>query len=48
MESWMPVFRGRDRGRSRILQSIVLVALFLQLRRTAARVEETITDLNAR
>jgi len=31
-----------------VLQAIVLVALFLQLRRTAARVEETITDLNER
>jgi len=31
-----------------VLQAIVLIALFLQLRRTAARVEETLADLNAR
>ena len=30
------------------LQAIVLIALFLQLRRTAARVEQTVADLNAR
>jgi len=31
-----------------VLQAIMLIALFLQLRRTAARVEETISDLNTR
>ncbi len=47
MESWMPYFVVVTAA-AVVLQSIVLVALFLQLRRTAARVEETITDLNAR
>ena len=31
-----------------VLQAIILVALFLQLRRTAARVEQTVADLNTR
>src|SRR3981189_3073175 len=47
MESWIPYFVVVTAA-AVVLQSIVLVALFLQLRRTAARVEETITDLNAR
>jgi hypothetical protein len=47
MESWMPYFVVVT-AVAVVLQAIVLVALFLQLRRTAARVEETITDLNAR
>jgi hypothetical protein len=47
MESWMPYFVVVT-AVAVVLQAIVLVALFLQLRRTAARVEETITDLNER
>lgn len=47
MESWIPYFVVVT-AVAIVLQAIVLVALFLQLRRTAARVEETITDLNAR
>ena len=47
MESWMPYFVVVT-AVAVVLQAIVLVALFLQLRRTAARVEETIADLNAR
>jgi len=47
MESWMPYFVVVT-AVAVVLQAIVLVALFLQLRRTAARVEETITDLNQR
>src|SRR3981081_4431597 len=47
MESWMPYFVVVTAA-AVVLQSIVLVALFLQLRRTAARVEETIADLNTR
>ncbi len=47
MESWLPYFVVVT-AIAVVLQAIVLVALFLQLRRTAARVEETIADLNAR
>jgi len=47
MQSWMPFFVIVT-ATAVVLQAIVLIALFLQLRRTAARVEETIADLNAR
>jgi hypothetical protein len=47
MESWIPFFVVVT-ALAVVLQAIVLVALFLQLRRTAARVEETVADLNAR
>lgn len=47
MQSWMQFFVIVT-GIAVVLQAIVLIALFLQLRRTAARVEETLTDLNAR
>jgi hypothetical protein len=47
MESWIPYFVVVT-AVAVVLQAIVLVALFLQLRRTAARVEETIKDLNER
>jgi hypothetical protein len=47
MESWLPYFVVVT-AIAVVLQAIVLVALFLQLRRTAARVEETIADFNAR
>jgi hypothetical protein len=47
MESWMPFFVVVT-ALAVVLQAVVLIALFLQLRRTAARVEETIKDLNTR
>ncbi len=47
MQSWMQFFVIVT-GIAVMLQTIVLIALFLQLRRTAARVEETLSDLNAR
>jgi hypothetical protein len=47
MESWIPFFVAVT-ALAIVLQAVILVALFLQLRRTAARVEETIADLNAR
>ncbi|MCU1342290.1 MAG: hypothetical protein JWN92_1713 [Candidatus Acidoferrum typicum] len=47
MESWMPFFVIVT-SVAIVLQAIILVALFIQLRRTAARVEETISDLNTR
>jgi hypothetical protein len=47
MESWMPFFVIVT-AVAIVLQAIMLIALFLQLRRTAARVEETISDLNTR
>jgi hypothetical protein len=47
MESWLPFFVVVT-AVAVVLQAIVLIALFLQLRRTAARVEETIADLNTR
>jgi hypothetical protein len=47
MASWIPLFVIVT-AVAIVLQAIILVALFLQLRRTAARVEETISDLNTR
>jgi hypothetical protein len=47
MESWMPFFVVVA-ALALVLQSILLIALFIQLRRTAARIEQTVTDLNAR
>jgi hypothetical protein len=47
MESWMPYFVIVT-ALAVVLQAIVLIALFLQLRRTAARVEQTIAELNTR
>jgi hypothetical protein len=47
MESWLPYFVVVTAA-AVVLQAIVLIALFVQLRRTATRVEETITELNAR
>lgn len=47
MESWMPFFVVVT-ALAVVLQAVLLVVLFLQLRRTAARVEETVADLNAR
>ena len=47
MESWMPFFVVVT-ALAVVVQAIVLVVLFLQLRRTAARIEQTIADLNMR
>src|ERR1019366_3354604 len=47
MESWMPFFVVVT-ALAVVLQAIILVVLFLQLRRTAARIEQTIADLNVR
>ena len=45
MESWMPFFVVVT-ALAVVLQAIILIALFVQLRRTAAQVEQTVTDLN--
>jgi hypothetical protein len=47
MQSWMPYFVIVI-GIAVAVQAVVLIALFLQLRRTAARIETTIADLNTR
>ena len=47
MQSWMPYFVIVI-GVAVVVQAVVLIALFLQLRRTAARIEEVVTDLNTR
>ncbi len=47
MQSWMPLFIVAT-AVAVVLQAIVLIALFLQLRRTAARVEQTVADLNTK
>jgi hypothetical protein len=45
MESWMPFFVVVT-ALAVVLQAIVLIVLFIQMRRTAARVEQTVADLN--
>jgi hypothetical protein len=45
MESWMPFFVVVT-ALAVALQAIVLIVLFIQMRRTAARVEQTVSDLN--
>jgi hypothetical protein len=45
MESWMPFFVVVT-AFAIVVQAGVLIALFIQLRRTAARVERTVADLN--
>ena len=47
MESWMPFFVGVT-AVAIVLQAIILIALFVQIRRTAALVERTVTDLNTK
>ena len=47
MESWMPFFVVVT-ALAVVLQAIILIALFVQLRRTAARVEQTVADLNTK
>jgi hypothetical protein len=45
MQSWMPFFVVVTAS-AVVLQAILLILLFVQLRRTAARVERTVMDLN--
>jgi len=47
MESWMPFFVVVT-ATAIVLQAVILIVLFLQLRRTAARVEQSTVDLQAR
>ena len=47
MESWMPLFVAVI-ALAVVLQSIVLIVLYLQMRRTAARVEQVVTDLSSK
>ena len=47
MESWMPLFVIVT-AIAVVLQAAILIALFIQLRRTAARVEQTVDDLNTK
>ena len=47
MESWMPFFVVVT-AIAVVLQAIVLIALFISLRRTAAQVEKTVADINTK
>jgi hypothetical protein len=47
MGNWIPVFVVVT-ALAVVLQAIVLIALFLTLRRTAEQVEKTVSDLNTR
>jgi hypothetical protein len=47
MESWIPFFVVVT-ALAIVVQAIVLVALFVQLRKTAARVEQTVADFNTK
>ena len=47
MESWIPFF-VLVTALAIVVQAIILIALFVQLRRTAARVEQTVADLNTK
>ena len=47
MESWMPFFVIVI-ALTVVIQSVVLIVLFLNVRRTASRIDEIVTDLNAR
>jgi hypothetical protein len=47
MESWMPFFVVVT-ALAVVLQAVILIALFVQLRRTAARVEQIVGDLNGK
>ena len=45
--NWLPFFVVVT-ALAMVVQAIVLIALFVQLRRTAARVEQIVTDLNTK
>jgi hypothetical protein len=47
MESWIPFFVVVT-ALAIVVQAIVLIALFVQLRKTAARVEQTVADFNTK
>jgi hypothetical protein len=47
MESWIPFFVVVT-AIAIVLQAIILIALFFTLRRTAAQIEKTVADLNAK
>jgi hypothetical protein len=47
MESWMPFFVVVT-SLAIILQAAILIAMFIQFRRTAAQVERTVMDLNTK
>lgn len=47
MESWMPYFVIVT-ALAVLLQAVILVAIFLHIRRTAARIEQAITEINTR
>jgi len=47
MESWIPFF-VMVTALAIVLQAIILIALFIQLRKTAARIEQIVGDLNTK
>jgi len=47
MESWMPLFVAVI-ALAVVAQSIFLIALFIQMRRTAARIEQVVTDISVK
>jgi hypothetical protein len=47
MESWIPFFVVVT-ALAIVVQAVVLIALFIALRRTAAQVEKTVADFNAK
>src|SRR3984885_14775871 len=47
MESWMPFFVVVT-ALAVVVQAVILITLFIQLRRTAAKVEQTMADLNTK
>lgn len=47
MESWMPLFVIVT-ALAVVLQAVILIALFVQMRRTAAIVARTVSDLNTK
>lgn len=47
MESWMPFFVAVT-ALAVLLQAIIIIAIFIQLRRTTARVERTLADFNTK
>jgi hypothetical protein len=47
MESWIPYFVAVT-ALAILVQAVVLIALFVALRKTATQVQQTVTDLNAK